>query len=130
MDIKNSNKEVQVGILCATNVELFIQGDYSFSGKKVEGKQFITIEKTAKEIGLTHASEKGIVHSILFRGNNFEVIVKVGELLLTGYRSLEHEPLVEGEEVFVLIHRLYIFDETDSRMVENRLKIDPMPIYI
>jgi len=45
MDIKNSNKEVQVGILCATNVELFIQGDYSFSGKKVEGKQFITIEK-------------------------------------------------------------------------------------
>ena len=98
--------------------------------KAVLRPEFIRIEKTAEEIGLTYASEKGIVHSIAFRGNNFEVIVKVGELLLTGYRSLEQEPLVEGEEVFVLIHRLYIFDETNSRMVENRLKTDPMPIYI
>jgi sulfate transport system ATP-binding protein len=93
--------------------------------------EFIQISKSKEEIALPSAAEKGIVHSISFRGNNLEIQVKVGKIIFTGYRNLEDDPIQVNDEVYVLIHRLYIFNEKESKMVENSLKkVDPMPIYI
>ncbi|WP_025681483.1 sulfate/molybdate ABC transporter ATP-binding protein [Paenibacillus massiliensis] len=88
------------------------------------------------EMGLDHeftlrsATEEGTVHQLHFRGSEWMVEVEIkGQRLIT-YRSLEKETLTPGQNVRVLIHRAYLFNEEGSWMVENRLKEDPMPIMI
>ena len=100
------------------------------NAKGILRPEFIKIGKNEKEILTPLASEKGIVKSISFRGNNIQIRVKVGEIILTGYRTLEEEPVIEGEEVYVLIHRIYSFSDNEARMIENNLKLDPMPVFI
>lgn len=98
--------------------------------KAVIRPEFIQIEKMAKEILTPSAAEKGIVQDILFKGHNFEIIVQVGETKLIGSRTLAEEELGIGEEVQVLVHKLYIFDNLKAKVVENELKVDPMPVFI
>lgn len=105
--------------------------DYGEEGDKaVVRPEFLQIGKTVEEVGFKFASETGIVKSIAFRGRTLEVEVEIGDLILSGYRGLDDVPIQVGDEVFVLINRLYIFNKTESKMVENKLKIDPMPVYI
>ncbi len=92
--------------------------------------EFLQIERNNKEIMTPSAAEKGMVKEIVFKGHNLEVTVKVGKISLIGSRTLEQEPLKVGDEVLVLLHRLYIFDEFEAKVVENRLKVDPMPVFI
>jgi sulfate transport system ATP-binding protein len=103
----------------------------SLGEKAIVRPEFIQIGKSKEEMPIPSATEKGIVHSISFRGNNLEIEVMVGDIIITAYRNLEDEPVSINDEVYVLIHRLYIFNDKESKMVENSLKkVDPMPIYI
>lgn len=104
--------------------------DGNKNAKGVLRPEFIQIAKNDSEILTPLAAEKGVVKSISFRGNNIEVRVRVGELILTGYRTLEDAEISEGEEVYVLINRLYSFDDSEAKMIVNNLKVDPMPIFI
>lgn len=92
--------------------------------------EFVQIGKDSEEIRYPSASEKGIVHSIFFRGNSLEIKVLVKGVFITANRSLEQAALGEGEEVFVLIHRLYLFNDTQAKVVENNAKVDPLPVFI
>lgn len=98
--------------------------------KAVIRPEFIQIGKDADEIPLQLASERGIVKSIAFRGRSLEIEVQVGDLILNGYRGLDDAPIKVGDKVYVLVNRLYVFNKNESKMIENSLKIDPMPVYI
>jgi sulfate transport system ATP-binding protein len=111
-----------------THLKGFEQEDSNFQA--ILRPEFIQIGKDSEEIKFTSASEKGIVKAILFRGNNLEVKVLTGELLITANRTLEQAPLNEGDEVFVLIHRLYLFNDATAKVVENKAKVDPLPVFI
>ncbi len=100
------------------------------NAKAVIRPEFIQIGKNEDEISLKLASEKGIVKSIAFRGSSLEIEVQVKDLILNGYRGLDDAPINVGDEVYVLVNRLYIFNKDESKMIENSLKIDPMPVYI
>ena len=76
------------------------------------------------------ATETGIVRHLHFRGAEWLVEVEVKGHKLITYRSLEKETLYPGQEVRVLVHRAYLFNEEHSWIEENRLKVDPMPIMI
>lgn len=104
--------------------------DIGDDSKAVVRPEFIQIGKDRDEISVPSAAEKGIVSSVSFRGNNIQIEVQVGENKLTGYRTLEDEPLKEGDEVLVLIHRIYVYNNKETKTLENRLKVDPMPVYI
>ena len=91
--------------------------------------EYIEVGKLG-ELKLQSASEQGIVKSIHFRGSEWLVEVQVKDLLLKTYRSLESPSLTPGEEVHVLVHRIYMFHGEDHWTLENSLKNDPMPIYI
>lgn len=88
------------------------------------------------EIGSEHdfsvlsATETGIVRHLHFRGSEWLVEVEVKGHKLITYRSLEKETLHPGQEVRVLVHRAYLFNDEHSWIEENRLKVDPMPIMI
>jgi sulfate transport system ATP-binding protein len=98
-------------------------------GQVVIRPEFIQIG-LAKEISLKHAAEKGNVSKVFFRGNSWHIEVKVGDLIITGDRSLEAEPLEVGQEVYVLIHRVYLFSDGDVVTLENTAKQDPEPVFI
>ena len=104
--------------------------DIGDDSKAVIRPEFIQIGKDRDEISVPSAAEKGVVSSVSFRGNNIQIEVQVGENKLTGYRTLEDEPLKEGDEVLVLIHRIYVYNNKETKTLENRLKVDPMPVYI
>jgi len=98
--------------------------------KAIVRPEFIQIAKNDKEILTPLAAEKGIVKDIAFRGNNLEIDVQVGNEILNGYRSLEEEELKIGEEVLVLIHRVYTFNEEKAEVVENKIKTQEMSVFI
>ncbi|KAF6657757.1 sulfate/molybdate ABC transporter ATP-binding protein [Paenibacillus polymyxa] len=84
----------------------------------------------SEEFALLSATEEGIVKHLHFRGSEWMVEVQVGDQRLMTYRSLEKSTLEPGQQVRVLVHRAYLYNEESSWMVENRLKEDPMPIII
>lgn len=98
--------------------------------KAILRPEFIEIAKNDKEILTPLAAEKGIVKDIAFRGNNVQIDVQVGDIILNGYRSLEQEPLNIGEEVLVLIHRVYTFNDKKAHVVENKIKSEQVSMVI
>ena len=75
-------------------------------------------DKFADVIGL---SEKGRVTDILFRGNALEVRLDVDGVQLMTYRSLERRPIEVGEELNVIIYRVYAFDDEKAYLLENEV---------
>lgn len=82
------------------------------------------------EISFPSAAEQGTVRNVFFRGTNWQVEVEVNGQRLFAYRSLEQETLNAGDSVHVLIHRVYLFNESAHQTVENGLKTDPLPVHI
>lgn len=97
--------------------------------KAIIRPEFVEIGR-AGELATPLAAEEGVVEAIFFRGSNWQIEVSIGSQKLTAYRSLEKEPLKQGERIHVLIHRLYLFNDEQSRVAENSWKTDPMPINI
>lgn len=91
--------------------------------------EFIEITRGYEQT-IPSAVEQGIVRNLYFRGTMWEVEVQLGNDRFIAYRSLEKDTVEVGEEVGVLIHRIYRFDDESGTMVENSRKVDPMPVYI
>jgi len=99
------------------------------STKALIRPEYIEIGKP-HEFNILSATEKGRIKHIHFRGSEWMVELEVGQHRLITYRSLEKEVLHPGEEVTVLVHRAYLFNDDHSWVMENKLKEDPMPIHI
>ncbi|MFC6229218.1 sulfate/molybdate ABC transporter ATP-binding protein [Paenibacillus allorhizosphaerae] len=97
--------------------------------KAIIRPEFIEIGSVG-EIPFPSAAEKGTVKNVFFRGTNWQVEVDVKGDRLFAYRSLELPALAPGDSVSVLIHRLYLFNESEHAMQENSLKSDPLPVHI
>lgn len=72
-------------------------------------------------------SQKGIIDDVLFRGNHLEINLRVGDIHLVTHRSLERREVVVGEEMNVIIYRLYAVRGDGVLLLENEdlLKTDP-----
>ncbi|WP_256760725.1 sulfate/molybdate ABC transporter ATP-binding protein [Cohnella sp. WQ 127256] len=91
--------------------------------------EYVEVGKPS-DFKLLSATESGRVRHVHFRGSEWLVEVEVGSTRLVTYRSLEKEIVHPGDEVQVLIHRAYLFNNNDSWIMENKLKEDPMPVHI
>jgi len=91
--------------------------------------EYVEVGK-ASDFDLLSATETGRIRHVHFRGSEWLVEVDVGSTKLVTYRSLEKPILHPGDEVHVLIHRAYLFNDNDSWVMENKLKEDPLPVYI
>lgn len=85
---------------------------------------------TDREITLQSATAPGIVKHLHFRGSEWLVEVEVEGQVLTTFRSLEKETLHNGQEVRVLVHRAYLYNNERSWIVENPLKANPLSVII
>ncbi len=99
------------------------------ASRAVVRPEYLEIGKKS-EINFVSAAQIATVKNIFFRGSNWEIELQVGEHLFYAYRSLEKDSLQKGDEVYMLIHRLYAFADGKAIMLENMLKEDPMPVII
>ncbi|MEF3303692.1 sulfate/molybdate ABC transporter ATP-binding protein [Paenibacillus sp. GYB003] len=97
--------------------------------KAIIRPEFVEIGRPG-EITTPLAAESGVVRGVFFRGSSWQIEAQIGSKSVSAYRSLEKAPLKAGDEVLVLIHRLYLFNDKQSRIVENAMKSDPMPYSI
>ena len=82
--------------------------------------EFIKISKSGKLDQYISAAETGIVKDVVFRGNRIDIIVDINGIEVVGERSLEKDLVSVGETVHVLIYRLYVFDEAQTYLLENK----------
>ena len=73
---------------------------------------------------LIAAAEKGTVKNIQFRGNCLEISLDVNGVTLTTNRSLERRPVKTGDEMYVLIYRIYVLNGEDTAVRKNILLKD------
>lgn len=67
------------------------------------------------------ATEEGTIEKIEFRGSYLELTLRVNDVLLTTNRSLERRSVSVGDKMCVLLHRVYVFDETEAEIRKNKL---------
>ena len=82
--------------------------------------EFIKISKSGKLDQYISAAETGVVKDVVFRGNRIDIPVDINGIEVVGERSLEKDLVSVGETVHVLIYRLYVFDEAQTYLLENK----------
>lgn len=82
--------------------------------------EFIKISKSGKLNQYISAAETGVVKNVVFRGNRIDITVDINGIEVVGERSLEKDLVSVGETVHVLIYRLYVFDEAQTYLLENK----------
>jgi sulfate transport system ATP-binding protein len=109
----------------------FIGFEGAQSGSKaIIRPEFIKVSRKEEALLYPNSVEGGIVEKVSFRGSYSEIKIRVKDYQLTATRSLEEVPLSPGEEVNVLIYRLFTFGERGSLVLENKAIEDKNPIYI
>lgn len=91
--------------------------------------EYIEVGKPG-EIVLASATITANVKHLHFRGSEWMIELEIGDQKVITYRSLEKEVLHPGEQVQVLVHRAYLFNDEKSWILENPLKVDPLPVFI
>lgn len=76
------------------------------------------------------AYEAGIIEEVLFRGNTYEIKVRIGDITVTGKTSVSTGKRTRGEHIKVLIKQLYIIEGEHTRIVRNKVFDDSQIYYI
>lgn len=76
------------------------------------------------------AYEDGIIEEVLFRGNTYEIRVRIGDITVTGKTSVSTGKRARGEHVKVLIKQLYIIEGEHTQIVKNKAFDDSQIYYI
>ncbi len=64
-------------------------------------------------------AEKGVIQDIMFKGNCLELLLDVRGTTLVARRSLERRPVEVGEQMNVIIYRMFAFDAQHACLLEN-----------
>jgi sulfate transport system ATP-binding protein len=92
--------------------------------------EFIDVAKLERRQMFTSAAEEGVVESIVFRGNLLELAIRLQDMRIVAFRSLEEEAVEVGERVSVLIYRLFLYNQEQVQLAENRLLKDDNFVFI
>lgn len=80
---------------------------------------------------LPSAGESGKIKHVHFRGDSWHLEIEIANHnKLFAYYPINQKVFQPGDTVNLLIHQISIFTPEATQMLENRSKIDPMPIFI
>ena len=106
---------------------------------KKNGTNEVRKDKTAKDKksdnkttidAADSAYEDGIIEEVLFRGNTYEIRVRIGDITVTGKTSVSAGKRGRGEHIKVLIKQLYIIEDENTQIVKNKAFDDSQIYYI
>lgn len=96
--------------------------------------EFVEISDNENEIIANTATESayedGIIEEVLFRGNTYEIKVRIGDIKVTGKTSVSTGKRTRGEHIKVLIKQLYIIEGEHTQIVKNKAFDDSQIYYI
>lgn len=96
--------------------------------------EFVEISDNENEIiantAADSAYEDGIIEEVLFRGNTYEIKVRIGDITVTGKTSVSTGKRIRGEHIKVLIKQLYIIEGEHTQIVKNKAFDDSQIYYI
>ncbi|MDR1873059.1 MAG: sulfate ABC transporter ATP-binding protein [Deltaproteobacteria bacterium] len=81
--------------------------------------EFVSVYAQGEAVQFENSVQDGEIESLAFRGDALEVSVKVGAYSLGANYSLEKPPLAVGDQVKVLIYRLYAFESGRAVLISN-----------
>lgn len=106
---------------------------------KKNGTNEVRKDKTAKDKksdnkttidAADSAYEDGIIEEVLFRGNTYDIRVRIGDITVTGKTSVSAGKRSRGEHIKVLIKQLYIIEDENTQIVKNKAFDDSQIYYI
>jgi len=104
----------------------FEQGDYD---KAIIRPEFVEAFKSdnAHFQNVIPYSQKGVIRDIVFKGSALELRLEVNGIELISRRSLERRPISVGEEMNVIIYRLFGIKGNQTVLMQNSdlVKEDP-----
>jgi sulfate transport system ATP-binding protein len=86
--------------------------------KAIIRPEFVSVTKPGEE-QYVKASEHGIITDTFFRGDFIELRVNIQGMDIVARRSLEEIPVQKGDQVSVLIYRLYLYNKDEVCLLEN-----------
>ncbi len=81
--------------------------------------EFVRVTKKDEVQIYKSSAMEGIVERVSFRGNNLELKVRLGDIILTAKRGLEEAPVLEGETVDVFVYKVFVIKGNQVFLVEN-----------
>lgn len=80
---------------------------------------------------LASAMEVGTVTHVHFRGDSWYLEIKLAnDTKLFAFQAINQKVFQPGDKINILIHQLSVFTPIETRVLENKSKIDPMPVFI
>jgi len=86
--------------------------------------EYVRISKKSEDIKYQSSASEGVVEDVSFRGNSFEIRVRVGDLLLRAGRGPDEAPLDIKETVDVFIYRILAIKGREVFLLENEVMKD------
>ena len=91
--------------------------------------EFVHVSLPEQEV-YPHASQRGVVEEVSFRGNAFELLININGTRLASRYPLDNKAINKGDEVSVLIKRLFLLGDNNVLKVENNLFKDQAIFFI
>lgn len=87
--------------------------------KAIIRPEFVRITKKNEVQIYKSSAMDGTVERVSFRGDNLELKVRIGDIVLTAKRGLEEAPVAEGEHVDVFVYKLFVIKDDQVTLLEN-----------
>ncbi|MCD7981423.1 MAG: sulfate ABC transporter ATP-binding protein [Clostridiales bacterium] len=99
-----------------------IKGFDIYNGKRtaIIRPEFVKVIKYGSVKQYESLYAEGVVEQISFGGNCMELLVNVNGIRIKARQSLEEEPFEKGEKVEVIVYRLYVVDENEAHLLQNK----------
>lgn len=87
--------------------------------KAVIRPEFVRVTKKNEVQIYKSSAMEGVVERVSFRGDNLELRVRIGDIVLTAKRGLEEAPVTEGESVDVFVYKIFVVKGNQVTLVNN-----------
>ena len=92
--------------------------------KAIVRPEFVKVTKKNEEQKYKSSATEGVVERVAFRGSSLELRVRVGDTVLSARRSLDEEPVREGEVVDVFVQRIFVTKGNEAVLLHNTAMVE------
>ena len=81
--------------------------------------EFVKVAKKTEELRYSSSAVEGTVVDTLFRGDSFELKVKIDGITLTAKRGIDEPRIFTGEKVNVFVYRIFVTEGDKIKLLNN-----------
>ena len=103
------------------NYQIFKGFDYDYEGREATIRpEFVKLTKKTERQKYSKSTVEGVVEHVYFRGDYFEVRVRVGDIVVNAKRDAQETRLEIGEKVDIFLYKMFLTKDNEVELVENQ----------